>query len=190
MNLLKERILSEGRVITEDILKVDAFLNHQVDPLFLRELGREFARRFSDVKATRILTIEASGIAIAVMTGLEMGLPVVFAKKKKPGTMTGSVYSTKIKSFTKGLEYDICVSSSYISENDRLLIIDDFLARGNSITGLLEIIEKSKASLEGIGIVIEKGFQEGGKKLRDMGIRVESLVVVKSMKDGIITFVK
>jgi xanthine phosphoribosyltransferase len=100
------------------------------------------------------------------------------------------VYSTKIKSFTKGLEYDICVSSSYISENDRLLIIDDFLARGNSITGLLEIIEKSKASLEGIGIVIEKGFQEGGKKLRDMGIRVESLVVVKSMKDGIITFVK
>jgi len=188
MDLLKQKILNEGRVITEEILKVDAFLNHQIDPFLTRELGREFARRFSDTNPTKILTIEASGIAVAVMTGLEMNVPVVFAKKAKPGTITEGIYSTRVKSFTKGAEYEICVSSSYLKQNDRVLVIDDFLARGNSMMGLLDILDKSGSSLEGVGIVIEKGFQGGGQILRRKGIRVESLAVIKNMRDGMISF--
>lgn len=188
MYLLKQKILDEGIAVTGEILKVDAFLNHQIDPFLLCELGKEFARRFSDTRPTKILTIEASGIAVAVMAGLEMGVPVVFAKKGKPGTMTGGVFCSNVKSFTKGTEYQIFVSSSYLTESDRIIIIDDFLARGDSIMGLLDILAQSGSALDGVGIVIEKGFQGGGEKLRRRGIRLESLAVIKQMKDGKISF--
>lgn len=188
MNLLKEKILNEGRVISEDILKVDSFLNHQLDVDFLVEIGHEFARRFKDTDPTRILTVEASGIAVAAMAGLAMNLPVVYAKKKKASTMGGDVYKARVKSFTRNEEYYICVSSAYLTNRDRVLIIDDFLARGNAVLGLLDIVEESGASLEGVGIVIEKGFQEGGKRLREKGVRVESLAIIKSLQDGRIVF--
>lgn len=188
MEELKERVLQEGRAISEDILKVDSFLNHQLDPELMMEIGKEFARRFKDIDPTCILTIEASGIAVAVMTGFEMGLPVVFAKKRQPGTMNGGLYQAEVKSFTKNREYDICVSADYLSDRDRVLIIDDFLARGNAITGLMDIVKQSGACLEGVGIVIEKGFQQGGKKLREKGIRLESLAIVSNMKNGVIMF--
>jgi len=188
MKKLKEKIVQEGRVISEDILKVDAFLNHKLDPEFMREIGKEFARRFKDINPTCILTIEASGIAVAVMAGLEMGLPVVFAKKKQPGTMDAGIYRAKVRSFTRKTDYDICVSSDYLNDMDRVLIVDDFLACGNAMGGLLDILNQSGARLEGIGIVIEKGFQDGGQKLREQGVRLESLAIVKSMKGGSVIF--
>ncbi|OCL26647.1 xanthine phosphoribosyltransferase [Orenia metallireducens] len=188
MELLKTKIKEDGKLIGSNILKVDSFLNHQIDPELMAEIGKEFARRFEQEDITKVLTIEASGIAVALMVGLELGVPVLFAKKKKASTMDGKVYTGKVKSFTKNQVYDISVSSKYLNEGDNVLIIDDFLAMGQASQGLIEIVENSQAKLAGVGIVIEKGFQPGGKQLRKQGIRVESLAIIESLEDNQIIF--
>lgn len=188
MELLRERIIKEGRILPGNIIKVDSFLNHQMDPRFIREIGKEFSNRFKDKNITKVITIEASGIAVAIMVGLELGVPVVFAKKQKAGNMGDSIYYSTVKSYTKGTEWNIAVSKDYLNENDRVVIIDDFLAMGQAALGLVDIIEQSGAALIAVGIVIEKGFQEGGKLLREKGIPVESLAIIKTIHDGEIIF--
>ncbi len=188
MELLKKRILEEGRTVGEEILKVDSFLNHQIDANLFREIGVEFKKRFSNNKITKLLTIESSGIAIATVAALEFDVPVVFAKKAQSRNLDQSIYSSKVHSFTKGITYDVMVSRRYLSEEDHVLIIDDFLANGKAVEGLLEICEQAGATVEGIGIVIEKGFQVGGKVLREKGYRVESLAIVDRFTDGEIRF--
>ena len=188
MESLKQRILTEGRVLSETILKVDSFLNHQIDPLLVHEIGREFARRFEGERVTKVLTLEASGISMALMTALALRVPLVFAKRRKPSTMGGRVLSSRIRSFTRGETYDATVSSNYIVANDRVLIIDDFLATGEAALGMVEILEQAGATTVGIGIVIEKAFDRGGPLLRDRGLRVESLVRIQSMKEGVVRF--
>ncbi|MBA4494427.1 xanthine phosphoribosyltransferase [Paenactinomyces guangxiensis] len=188
MQLLKEKILLEGKVLSDEILKVDSFLNHQLDPVLMKEMGAEFAGRFADQQITKVLTIESSGIAPAMMTALELGVPVVFARKKKSLTLTEKVYQAEVFSFTKQEMNMITVSKDYLSSNDRVLIIDDFLANGQAAKGLIQIVKQADADLAGLGIVIEKSFQEGGKKLRESGVRVESLAEVASLKNGQVTF--
>jgi xanthine phosphoribosyltransferase len=188
MQKLKEKILREGRVQGDHILKVDNFLNHQVDVDFLNEIGQEFAKRFTDAGITKILTIEASGIAVAAITAQYFRVPVVFAKKAQSKNLDQDVYRSQVFSFTKDQTYQIMVSSKYLEQEDRVLIIDDFLANGQAALGLKDIVEQSGAELVGIGIVIEKGFQPGGQILREAGIRVESLAVIQSMVEGQIVF--
>lgn len=188
MELLKERIRKEGRVLSGNIIKVDSFLNHQIDPTLIREIGKEFGRRFGDRGVSKVLTVEASGIPAAVMTGLELNVPVVFAKKQKAGNIGQNVFSSIVKSFTKGTSSTVFVSRDYLSSEDRVLIIDDFLAEGQAVIGLSDIIRQSGASLVGAGIVIEKGFQNGAKRLGSLGIHVESLAVIKSIDEGKILF--
>lgn len=188
MQKLKEKILREGRVQGDHILKVDNFLNHQVDVDFLNEIGQEFARRFTGAGITKILTIEASGIAVAAITAQYFRVPVVFAKKAQSKNLDQDVYRSQVFSFTKDQTYQIMVSCKYLEQEDRVLIIDDFLANGQAALGLKDIVEQSGAELVGIGIVIEKGFQPGGQILREAGIRVESLAVIQSMVEGQIVF--
>lgn len=188
MDLLKKRILEDGRAIGNNIIKVDEFLNHQVDPVLMNEIGKEFKKLFSDRDITKILTIEASGIAIGAFVALHFGVPLVFAKKAKSLNIDDDVYSTSVYSFTKRTDYDVKVSRKYLSAEDNILIVDDFLANGRAALGLVDIVSQAGASLEGIGIVIEKGFQEGGKLLRDKGFRVESLAVINHMGNGEIEF--
>ena len=181
MDLLKQKILSEGEVYEGNILKVDGFLNHRIDIPFLKEVGREFHRLFKDEGINKILTIEASGIAIGAMVAQEFQCPLVFAKKTKTKNIAGDIYTSKVESFTHGTTYDILVSKRFLDENDKVLIVDDFLAVGNALNGLIEIVNKSGAQLAGCGVVIEKGFQHGGDKLRSQGIKVESLAIVEKM---------
>lgn len=188
MKLLMEKIEQEGRVLSESVLKVDRFLNHQIDPKLMQEIGKEFANRFANQKITKILTLESSGIAPAVMTGLLLDVPVIFARKKKSLTMTDDLLTAKVFSFTKQEENEISVSNQFLTENDWILIIDDFLANGQASLALIEIVKKAKAELAGIGIVIEKTFQDGGKILREQGIRVESLAQIESLENGKVTF--
>ncbi|MDN5361835.1 MAG: xanthine phosphoribosyltransferase [Moorella sp. (in: firmicutes)] len=188
VELLKEKIRQEGRVISDDVLKVDSFLNHQIDPVLMLQVGEEFAHRFSDAGITKVLTVEASGIAVALMTGLSLRVPVVFAKKKQPSTMEGDTYCGRVRSFTKEEIIDIVVAGSYLGPADRVLIIDDFLASGEAVRGLLKIINQAGATLVGVGTVIEKVFQTGGEALRDQGLRVESLVQIGSLAGGEIEF--
>ncbi len=188
MELLKQRILDEGRTIGEEIVKVDSFLNHQIDADLFMEIGKEFKRRFESEKITKLLTIEASGIAIATVAALTFGVPVVFAKKTQSRNLDKEVYSSKVYSFTKKMTYDVMVSKRYLNEDDHVLIIDDFLANGRAVLGLLDICRQAGSTVEGAGIVIEKGFQEGGKILRDQGVHVESLAIVDRFKEGRITF--
>ena len=190
MQKLKEKILSEGQVLSDKILKVDSFLNHQVDPDFAMELGQELADRFSTEKITKVLTVEASGIAVALTTGLALKVPVVFAKKKKAATQEPDSYCSNIFSFTKQESVDIYVNSKFISKNDRVLVVDDFLAQGEALRGMIEITEQAGASLVGVGIVIEKVFQGGGKTLREMGIRIESLAPIQSLAEGRVQFLE
>lgn len=190
MELLKSKILDEGIVIGTQVLKVDSFLNHQIDPNLMNEIGREFAKRFSDKKITKILTIEASGIAPAIFAGKEMDVPVVFAKKTTSLNLDSETYTARVHSFTKEIDYIVRVSKKFISPGDCVLVIDDFLANGQAIIGLSEIIEQAGAKLVGAGIVIEKGFQDGGALLREMGIRVESLAIIDKMSEKQITFRK
>lgn len=190
MKTLEEKILKEGKVLPGNILKVGSFLNHQLDVDFLMEMGQEIARLFSDAKITKILTIEASGIAIAMGAGVAMHVPVVFAKKNKTGNVSGDVYSTVVHSYTHGTDYNVVVASEYLSENDTVLIVDDFLANGKALLGLIDIVEQSGAKLAGACCAIEKGFQHGGDDLRAKGIRVESLAIVESMSDDSVTFRK
>lgn len=183
MKLLKELILSEGKVIGDSILKVDGFLNHQIDANLMYEIGKEFKRRFKHLDITKIITIEASGIAIATMVAYEFGVPLVFAKKAKPSTMN-NFYCSKVMSYTKNKEYDICMSKEYINKNDRVLIVDDFLAMGGAVVGLYDIMEQAGAKVLGVGIVIEKGFQTGAETLKGKGLKVESLAIIKGFQDG------
>lgn len=189
MEALKEKILKEATVKPGNILKVDHFLNHRLDIGFLQEIGKEFARIFKGEKIDKILTIEASGIAIASITAQYFGnIPVVFAKKAKSQNLDGKLYTSNVVSYTYGKDYTITVAQKFIAPGERLLVIDDFLAEGNAAMGLLDVIKKSKSEIVGIGIVIEKGFQEGGKKLREKGLRVESLAIIDKMDDGKIVF--
>ena len=181
MKLLKERIRREGNVKPGNVLKVDMFLNHQIDVALMNEIGKEFKRLFNDKKITKILTIEASGIAIACIAAQYFNVPVVFAKKAQSINLDGDSYTTQIESFTHKKVYDVIVSKKYISSDDRILIIDDFLANGCALLGLIDIVESAGAALEGIGIVIEKGFQSGGKAIRDKGIDLKSLANIESM---------
>lgn len=183
MKLLKDKILSEGRIIGTDILKVDSFLNHQIDSKLMEEIGKAFATFFSLQGITKILTLESSGIAPALSTGQQMGLPVVFAKKTVSRNLDQETYLSNVHSFTKGQDYVIRVSKQYITEKDTILIIDDFLARGCALRGLIDIVGQSGAKLFGAGIVIEKGFQEGGALIRGMGVRVHSLAIIKKMSE-------
>ena len=185
---LCERILRDGDILPGGVLKVDSFLNHQIDVDLLNDLGREFARRFADEKITKILTVEASGIGIACIAAQHFGVPVVFAKKHQTKNLSDDVYSVDVESFTHGRIYQIKVSKKYLSPGDRVLIIDDFLAMGNALIGLQALVQQAGAQPIGAGIVIEKGFQPGGQKLRDAGLRVESLAVVESMEDDRIVF--
>lgn len=180
MELLKRKILEQGRVIDGDILKVDSFLNHQIDIALFNEMGKEFKRRFHDKKITKILTIESSGIAVACIAAQYFNVPVVFAKKTESRNLDKETYESEVYSFTKGKTYKIRVSKRYLTEQDHVLVIDDFLANGKAAQGLIEIVRQAGAVLEGVGIVIEKGFQDGGKLLREQGIQVESLVIIES----------
>ena len=189
MKLLEERIVKDGRVATGGVLKVDSFLNHQIDVELYNEIGKEFKRLFSDVKVDKILTIEASGIGIACIAAQYFGVPVVFAKKAKSKNIDGGVYSSAVHSFTYGKTFDIMVSEKIISKDENILVIDDFLANGKAALGLMDIIQKAGAKVSGVGIVIEKGFQSGGAQLREMGINLKSLAIVDEMDDnGNITF--
>lgn len=180
MRELKARILKDGRSLPGGILKVDSFINHQMDPYLMRQIAVEFIRRFASTKVNKIITIEASGIAPAVISGLLMDVPVVFAKKKKPSTMD-NMLATTVYSFTKQRNYDVVVSREYLSANDHVLFIDDFLANGNAARGIVELCEQAGATLEGMGFIIEKSFQHGRERLEEMNIRVESLAVVESL---------
>ena len=183
MQLLKDRIKQDGIVAKGNILKVDSFLNHQIDVNLLNEIGKEFKRLFSDVKVDKILTIEASGIGIACVAAQYFDVPVVFAKKAKSKNIEGGVFSSKIMSFTYGKTYDVMVSVKFLKPDENILIIDDFLASGKAIIGLVDIVKQAGANVSGVGIVIEKSFQDGGQTLRDMGINLKSLAVIKSMDD-------
>lgn len=184
MEELKQRILNEGQVLSDSILKVDSFLNHQIDPTLMYHIGQEFARRFAGEKITKILTVESSGIAVALMTGLALNTPVVFAKKKKATTMDSEVYLGRVYSYTRRESVYIVVAKKYLSSKDRVLIIDDFLATGEAAQGMLQIVEQAGAELVGVGIAIEKAFQKGGKILRKKNIRVETLVEVNNLSSG------
>ena len=190
MQLLEERIRKDGIVKPGNILKVDSFLNHQMDIPFINELGKEFKRRFADAPITKILTIEASGIGIACLVAQHFNVPVVFAKKAQSLNLDGEMYCTKVQSFTHKRVYDVILSIKFLSAEDHVLIIDDFLANGCALQGLMEIVKESGAVLEGAGIVVEKGFQNGGDSLREQGIRVESLAIVDSMTDDSVSFRK
>lgn len=183
MQKLKDRIRKDGVVKAGNVLKVDKFLNHQMDILLFQEIGKEFKRRFSDAEVNKILTIEASGIGIACVTAEYFHVPVVFAKKTKTKNIAGDVYTTKVESFTHGTVYDIIVSKEFLGAGDRVLVIDDFLANGKALEGLTALIRDSGAELVGAGVVIEKGFQDGGRRIREMGIRLESLAIVDSMDE-------
>lgn len=183
MQLLKDMIVSEGRIVGTDILKVDSFLNHQIDPRLMEEIGKAFSSIFSSCGVTKILTIESSGIAPALCTGQQLGVPVIFAKKTVSKNLDSDTYLSTVHSFTKGTDYVIRVSRRYLGSEDVVLLIDDFLAKGCALKGLIDIVNQSGARLAGAGIVIEKGFQEGGAMIRDMGVRVHSLAIIKEMSE-------
>lgn len=188
MKLLEEKISKEGTVISENILKVDSFLNHQIDPELMNEVGKEFARIFVDDSVTKIVTVESSGIAPAVLTGIHLNVPVVFARKKKSLTLFEDLLTARVRSFTKNETNEVSISNRYINEHDHVLIIDDFLANGQAALALIELVQKAKAKVAGIGIVIEKSFQDGAKILKEKGFRVESLAKIQSLSNGKVQF--
>jgi xanthine phosphoribosyltransferase len=189
MEILKQRILSDGVELGTEILKVDSFLNHQIDIELIRQIGQEFARRFQKENITKILTIESSGIAVACATSFCLGdVPVIFAKKEKASSMTDEYYCAQVKSFTKGTISMVRVNKKFLHSEDTILIIDDFLAHGEAASGLINIVKQAGARLAGVAIVIEKEFQGGGEKIKEQGIRLESLAVVCSMQEGKIRF--
>lgn len=181
MLLLEERIQKDGVVKEGNVLKVDSFLNHQMDVALFNEMGKEFKRLFADKPINKILTIEASGIGIACVVAQHFNVPVVFAKKAQSINLDGEMYTSKVKSFTHNRVYDVIVSKKYLSADDHILIIDDFLANGCAVLGLMDLIKDSGATIEGVGIAVEKGFQTGGQMIRSKGIQLESLAIVESM---------
>lgn len=189
MKYLEEKIIKDGVVKPGNILKVDNFLNHQIDVVTLNEMGKEFKRLFADKPINKILTIEASGIAIATMAALHFdNAPVVFAKKAKSRNIDNDLYTSVVHSYTYGKDYTITVAKKFLSPDDHILIVDDFMALGNAMIGLLDVVKQSGATIEGIGIAIEKGFQPGGQRLRDMGYNLHSLAIVESMNENEIIF--
>ena len=188
MELLKQRILKDGRALDEHVLLVDSFLNNQVDPELMAEIGREFARRFADDGVTRVVTIESSGIAPAVMTALSMGLPLVILKKQVSSILKDGILQTEVFSFTKNKSYQLTLKKEYIHEDDRVLVIDDFLANGEAAFGAFRLIEEAGASVAGLGTVIAKAFQPGMQRLKDAGYRVEALAPVSRMDKDLIEF--
>jgi xanthine phosphoribosyltransferase len=190
MQLLRKKVIEEGIVLSNQVLKVDSFLNHQMDPVLMKEVGKEFTRRFVDQKITRVLTIESSGIAPGIMTALELNVPMIFARKQKSLTLKQDIYVEKVFSFTKQESNEITVSKKFIDPTDRVLIIDDFLANGEAAFGLARIVEQAGAEVVGIGIVIEKSFQPGRRLLLEAGYRVESLVRIAALDNGTVTFVE
>lgn len=188
MKLLEQRILEDGVMEGEDVLKVDSFLNHQMDVALFAEMGKEWARLFAQDNVTKILTIEASGIGIACVVAQQFGVPVLFAKKNKTKNIAGEVYTAQVESFTHGRVYDIIVSKKFLGPGDRVLLIDDFLANGAALQGLIKLVRDSGATLVGAGIAVEKAFQPGGELIRSMGVRVESLARIKSMSSQGIEF--
>ena len=191
MELLKQRILQDGKVKEGGVLKVDSFLNHRMDISLLQEIGKEFRRRFPQPEINKILTIEASGIGIAAITAQYFNnADVVFAKKTKSKNLDGELYTVPVRSCTRGELFEVQVAKRYLDENDCVLVVDDFLAHGQALKGLMEIVRQSGAKLAGCGIVIEKGFQSGGEHLREQGVNLQSLAIVDSIEDGVITFRK
>ena len=187
MKQLKERILSDGKCLDGGILKVDNFINHQMDPVLMREMAKELVRRFSGHTINKVMTVEASGIAPAIMVGDYLNVPVLFAKKKTPSTMDNMLV-TEVFSFTKNKTYTVCVSGDYLTPGDKVLFVDDFLANGNAALGIIDLVEQAGATLEGLGFLIEKGFQNGGELLRNRGIHVESLAIIESLDNCNVTF--
>lgn len=190
MVLLEERIKKDGQVFPGNILKVDSFLNHQIDVTLLGEMGKEFKRIYNDCGVNKILTIEASGIGIACITAQFFDCPVLFAKKTKTKNIANAVYKTQVKSFTHSTTYDVIVSKDFIGEGDRVLIIDDFLAEGNALVGLIDLCRQAGAQVVGCGIAVEKGFQHGAERIKALGVRVDSLAIIEDMSDGIVKFKK
>ncbi|MBQ2099445.1 MAG: xanthine phosphoribosyltransferase [Lachnospiraceae bacterium] len=188
MKLLEDKIRREGKILDGSILKVSSFLNHQMDPELIMQLGEEFARRFANDKVTKILTIESSGIALALAAGYALRAPVVFAKKHRSSNVFGDVYQTTVHSYTHGMDYNVVVESEFLCPGDRILLVDDFLANGKALEGLLELVRQAGAEAVGAGIAIEKGFQEGGDLLRKDGLRIESLAIVEKMEGSDIFF--
>ena len=190
MELLKERIRKDGKIKAGNVLKVDSFLNHQMDTELFREIGKEFKRRFEGADINKILTIEASGIGIACVVAEQFHVPVVFAKKNQTKNIAGDVYTTQVESYTHGRVYDIIVAKEFLGKGDKVLLIDDFLANGKALEGLAALVQASGAELVGAGIVVEKGFQVGGDRIREKGIRLESLAIIDSMDEekGTIVF--
>jgi xanthine phosphoribosyltransferase len=188
MELLKERILREASVTNNDVLKLDALLNHQVDPLLTMEMGKEFARLFAEHSITKVITIESSGIPVAFATAIALGVPLLFARRKKTLIADPDSYCERVPSFTKGIVTDIMVSRQFLTSSDNVLFIDDIIANGDAARGLIKIIERSGAALAGLGIVIEKSFQAGARTIREQGIQVESLVKIASLEGGKIRF--
>ena len=188
MKLLEERIAREGKVLPGNVVKVDGFLNHRVDTALLRALAREFKAHFGDCEIDLIMTCEASGIPIATIAAEEFGVPMLFVKKAKSSNLGADVYTSDIQSYTYGKSVTLTCSKNWLHEGDRVLIIDDFMARGQAMGGVIDIIRQAKAELVGIGIAIEKGFQGGGDALRAQGIRVESLALIESMSENALTF--
>ena len=187
MKCLEDRILKDSKCLPGGILKVDNFINHQMDPALMQIMAEELVRRFSAHNINKVMTIESSGIAPAIMVGAILNVPVLFAKKTKPSTMQNMLVS-EVYSFTKGRSYTVCVSADYLTKEDKVLFIDDFLANGNAAKGILDIVNQAGATLEGMGFLIEKGFQEGGRYLRSMGVHVESLAIIDSLDDCKIRF--
>lgn len=189
MKLLEDRIRQDGVVLPGNVLKVNQFLNHQIDPQLMYEIGQEFARLFKERPVTKILTVEASGIAPAIMAGLVMNVPVLFARKKKPSTLDDRTDTAEVYSYTKKVTNTISVDSKFLSENDHVLIIDDFLANGQAVKGMLEICKQADVKVEGVGIVVEKSFQEGADWIKGQGIRLESLARISSFENDTVHFV-
>lgn len=188
MELLKQKIREVGIVVSDEVIKLDAILNHAVDPVLTTAMGKEFARLFRDEQVTKVLTIESSGIPIAFATAQELNVPLVFARRKKTLNTDTETYCERVPSFTKGIVTDIMVSKEFLSEGDRVVLIDDFIANGDAARGLIRIIRRSGATLVGVGIAVEKSFQAGGRTIREDGIRVDSLVRISSLADGKIEF--
>ena len=190
MNLLKERILAEGSAKSENILKVDGFLNHQVDPVLMKNIGEEFASHYKNMGITKVVTIESSGIAPALMTAMALEVPMIILKKQSSKVLNDTLYQTVVTSYTKGNSYELSLVPEYINENDHVLIVDDFLADGEAATGAIRLLRMAHATIAGVGILIEKSFQPGRKKLEEQGFHVYSLVRIASLSEGNIQFIE
>ncbi|MBD3110448.1 xanthine phosphoribosyltransferase [Bacillus sp. AGMB 02131] len=189
MEALKQKIIDEGKVLSDTVLKVDSFVNHQMDPVLMKQIGEEFAERFKGMGITKVLTIESSGIGPALMTALEMGVPMIFARKRKSLTLTDGLITATVRSFTKQETNEITISRDFITEGDNVLIIDDFLAVGQAALGLIEIVKQAGANPVGVGIVIEKSFQDGHRTVKETGVKLESLAKIASLENGKVQFV-